>query len=219
MKKLILALMCISMSLTMSAQQKKNREARPNQSAPCAMGPRQCHCGMAQKPGMKMNKPGKGMNDMVVNMKAIKSLGLDSTTVNAVRDLKKQKADEMRAIRQAMRPQKTDVNAPTADKNMKADKKDKKADKKKLKKGEKNIEKKNEAVSPDEKKAQREQFRAKMQENREKMQACTKSYRAELRKILGDEKYIEYLEKLTQQPKMQKNNNKPQPRHNRGGRM
>ena len=226
-----MALVCISMAITMQAQPKNNKEACPAQPEAGAMCQQQCpqnrqpqcqqgqqgrQCCQQQMRPMKRGGMRQGMNDMVVNMRIIRSLGIDSTQINAIKELKRQKAEEMRAIRQSMRGNKpVTVTTPEA-KDSKAEAKGKKADKKKIKKGEKPTASKPEAATPDEKKARREQVMVKMKENREKMQAVTKSYRAELRKILGDEKYIEYLEKLSQQPRQAQPMRQPQARRHNG---
>ena len=226
-----MALVCISMALTMQAQPKNNKEVCPAKPEAGAMCQQQCsqntqqQCQQRQRgrqccqQKMRPTKRGgikQSRNDMVVNMRVIRTLGIDSTTINAIKELKKQKTEEMRAIRQSMRDNKpVAVTAPEA-KDNKAEAKNKKADKKKLKKGEKTEANKPTTATPDERKARREQFMAKLKENREKTQAVTKSYRAELRKILGDEKYIEYLEKLSQQPRQAQPMRQPKARRHTG---
>ena len=59
---------------------------------------------------------------------------------------------------------------------------------------------------------------AKQKENREKMQAFMKGYRSELRTLLGDEKYIEYLEKLATQRQQPQKWQQPRQHKHRGAR-
>lgn len=224
MKKIIMALMCICMSLAMSAQPNNNKEEsrnkpktgkkyRPYHHNRNMNGYRlygqQCQCGHFHGIPQRMHNVRPAKNDMIVNMQTIRTLGLDSTKVNAVKELKKRKTEEMRAIRMTLRPNRPMADASQDNKDKALDKKEKKADKKRMKKGDKAADKKKETLTPEEKKERRGQFMAKMKESREKMQACAKSYRTELRTILGDEKYIEYLEKLSTQRQQAQNFRQP----------
>lgn len=195
MRKIIMALMCITMSLAATAQPGERK------NAPQAM-----------MRGQNWQR-NKGYSQ-VINMQVIKSLNLDSTKVNEIKDLRKKKAQEMRELYQSMRPQQA-VQPVTNTDNKKADKKDKKKDKMKVAKEEKGEKKTAPTLTMDEKKAKHEQFMAKMKENREKMQAFMKGYRAELRQTLGDEKYIEYLEKLTMQQQDRHKSRQPQLRNSK----
>ena len=221
MKKIIIALMCATMTLATSAQPANCDKAcqdKPKQECcgtPCQTNAgSQCRRQMPMACQMKQKTQRQGMSDMVINMQAIRSIGLDSTKVQAVKELKRKKAGEMREMLQAMRPAKPEAPAAPAT----ADKKDKKSDKKKIKKEEKGNPQKDAAAKADDRKAQRQQFMAKQKENREKMQAFMKGYRSELRTLLGDEKYIEYLEKLATQRQQPQKWQQPRQHKHRGAR-
>lgn len=203
-----MALMCIATSLTMAAQpkaendkgndgkpQERNIRAHHRQPTQWHRAP-QCDCCNPPAPGRRA-----AFGSQIIDMQAIRAIGLDSVTVKAVRELRKKKAEELKEMRLAMRPSRPEA---TADNGQKAKKDSPKADKRgKVKKGEKKANGKNTAVTTEDRKARREQAAAKIKENREKVAAFLKGYRAELRQLLGDEKYIAYLEKQTQQPRRQ----------------
>lgn len=214
MKKMIIALMCTAMTIVASAQTNNDNKPCPQGGAqngkPCCMMQQQPQHHRQMRPARHAFGPQATFSGQIIDMPVIRSLNLDSVTVNAVRELKKKKTEEMHTLMAAMRPD----NMPRPEMKNSApingDKKDKK-DKKKAKKDKKDSKNNKDMKKPEMPKAQegqccsgndqgdnkekREAFKAKMKENREKMQAFRQSCRAELRKTLGDEKYIEYLEK------------------------
>lgn len=245
MKKTIIALMCATLSLAATAQPKNDNQTAapcPNKeqpAAPCcnnqpAPQPMPCQDFKPQRHGMR----GPQMRNSVINMHVVNSLGLDTTKVNAIRDLERKTANEMRDIETAMRPAPAAPGHAPMDKDLKADKKDKKDKDKKANKGDKKDKKsdkkdkkdkdkkgapcckaggdKPESPTAEQREEMRKQFEAKREESRQKMQASRDNCRKELRQIMGDEKYIEYLEKLTQQPQQQQFRQQPQRRHHHG---
>lgn len=214
MKKMIIALMCAAMTVAASAQPKNDNKPCPQggeQGAkPCCMMQQQPQQRHQMRPGKRGFRPQASFRGQTIDMPVIKSLDLDSATINAVRTLKKKQTEEMHALIADMRPDNMPRPEMKKDAPGNADKKEKKDDKK-AKKDRKDGKKDKDMKKPDMKKApegqccnnngkgdskeNREALKAKMKENREKMKAFRKACNAELRKTLGDEKYIEYLEK------------------------
>lgn len=210
MKKMIIALMCTAMTIAASAQPKNDNNPCPQGDEqggkPCCMMHRQPRHHKEMRPGRHAFGPKVTFSGQIIDMPVIRSLNLDSVTINAVRELKRKKTEEMHALMADMRPdnmprlemkKEAPANSEKKDVKNKKDKKGKKNDKKGK---DTKIDKQPEGQccngnGQGDNNERREAFKAKMKENREKMQAFRKSCRTELRKTIGDEKYIEYLEK------------------------
>lgn len=207
MKKMIIALMCTAMTIAASAQQKNDNKPCPQDGEqggkPCCMMQQQPRHHKEMRPGRHAFRPKAAFRGQIIDMPVIRSLNLDSVTINAVRELKKKKTEEMQALMADMRPDnmpRPEMKKDAAANSEKKDVKDKKGKKNYKKDKDKKINKQPEGQCCNSNgqgndKERREAFKAKMNENREKMQALRKSCRTELRKTIGDEKYIEYLEK------------------------
>lgn len=212
MKKMIIALMCAAMTVAASAQPKNDNKPCPQggeQGAkPCCMMQQEPQHRHQMRPGKRGFRPQASFRGQTIDMPVIRSLDLDSVTINAVRTLKKKQTEEMHTLMADMRQGNMPRPEMKKDAQGNADKKEKKDDKK-AKKDRKDGKKDKDMKKPDMKKPEgqccnngkgeakerREALKAKMKENREKMKAFRKACNAELRKTLGDEKYIEYLEK------------------------
>lgn len=188
--------MCIATSLAVTAKPKtddttdkdkktdRKEVSTHHRQSPHRHGEAQCQCCAPVRKQPVRNRYA------VVDLQLLKKMGIDSTKISEIRSLKQRKNEEMAAMRKAA------AEARRVGGKAKAE-----ADKVKEKAGTKVKEQKEKATAKaQEHNDRRKQLTERMKEERKQMQDFMKEYRAELRRMLGDDKYIEYLEKKSQQP-------------------